>query len=89
MTTMTDDYDSMTDADFRRMVADFIEAECPAEIRHLPRRIRWHEVKPWSEKLGKRVKTLMGKGATRRDISRALGCTDQTVTNLAFGRTKA
>ena len=49
-----DDYDAMTDAEFRTMVRDFIEAECPAEIRHLPRRIRWHEVKPWSQKLSKR-----------------------------------
>ncbi len=48
------DYDAMTDAEFRKMVRDFIEAECPAEIRHLPRRIRWREVKPWSLKLSKR-----------------------------------
>ena len=52
--TVRDDYDAMTDAEFRTMVRDFIEAECPAEIRHLPRRIRWHEVKPWSQKLGQR-----------------------------------
>lgn len=49
-----DDYDAMTDAEFRTMVRDFIEAECPPEIRHLPRRIRWHEVKPWSLKLSRR-----------------------------------
>lgn len=48
------DYDAMSDAEFRVMVRDFIEAECPPEIRHMPRRIRWHEVKPWSLKLSKR-----------------------------------
>ncbi len=54
MTAVTENYDAMSDADFRKMVRDFVEAECPAEIRHLPRRIRWHEVKPWSQKLSKR-----------------------------------
>ena len=34
-----DDYDAMSDAEFRTMVRDFIEAECPPEIRHLPRRM--------------------------------------------------
>ena len=54
MTAATDNYDAMSDAEFRKMVREFVEAECPAEIRHLPRRIRWHEVKPWSQKLSKR-----------------------------------
>lgn len=49
-----DDYEAMDDASFRRMVRDFVEANCPPDIRHMPRRIRWHEVKPWSLKLSAR-----------------------------------
>ena len=44
-------YDAMSDADFRTMVRDFVEAECPPELRHLPRRVHWHEIKSWSQKL--------------------------------------
>ena len=45
------DYNSMDDADFRKMVRDFVEAECPAELRHVSRRMHRHEVWPWTQKL--------------------------------------
>lgn len=37
-------------------------------------------------KLGVYVAGLLAAGATRRDVARALDVTDQTVTNIAFGR---
>ncbi len=51
---MRTDYDAMSDEEFRTMVRDFAEAECPPEIRHQARRVRWSEVKPWSLKLSRR-----------------------------------
>lgn len=44
-------YDAMSDADFRAMARAFVEAECPAELRHQPRRMRRAEVEPWTRKL--------------------------------------
>lgn len=45
------DYNSMDDADFRKMIRDVVEAECPAELRHVSRRMHRHEVWPWTQKL--------------------------------------
>ena len=36
MTTTPQNYEAMDDASFRAMVRDFVEANCPADIRHLP-----------------------------------------------------
>lgn len=44
-------YDAMDEASFRAMLREFVEAECPAEIRHQPRRMRRAEVEPWTRKL--------------------------------------
>lgn len=51
MTTIRPDYDAMDDAAFRKMLRDFIEAECPAGIRHVPRRMRRAEVAEWTRKV--------------------------------------
>jgi alkylation response protein AidB-like acyl-CoA dehydrogenase len=48
---MTIDYDGMDEAAFRQMLRDFIEAECPAGLRHISRRMRREEVLPWTRKL--------------------------------------
>lgn len=44
-------YDAMDDASFRAMLRDFVEAECPPELMHQPRRMRRAEVEPWTRKL--------------------------------------
>jgi hypothetical protein len=41
------------------------------------------------DKFGTHIKGLMAAGATRRDLARALDVTDQTVTNLAYGRARS
>ena len=46
--------ESLSDLDddaFRARVGQFVEANCPRHLRHLPRRPRWAEVKPWYQKL--------------------------------------
>lgn len=45
------DYNAMNDEDFRALVRDFFENECPHELRHLPHRATWDEVKDWHGKL--------------------------------------
>lgn len=45
------DLDALDEAEFRQMLRDFIEAECPSELRHIPRRMRRAEVLPWTRKL--------------------------------------
>ena len=44
-------YEAMTDAAFRSSIRDFVEAECPAHLRHQPRRMHRAEVEPWTRKL--------------------------------------
>jgi alkylation response protein AidB-like acyl-CoA dehydrogenase len=41
------DWDVMAENTFRAHVAQFVESHCPAALRHLRRRPRWHEVKDW------------------------------------------
>lgn len=41
------------------------------------------------KRLGTRIERMMRNGASRRDIARALGVADQTVTNLAVGRARS
>ena len=47
----TPDYNAMSDGDFRSEVRTFFETECPHELRHLPHRSTWAEVKDWHQKL--------------------------------------
>ena len=48
------DYNAMEEGEFRKMLRDFIRAECPANLLHQARRVRWAEIKPWSLKLSKK-----------------------------------
>jgi len=41
------DWNAMSDEDFRQAAIDFIDAHCPAEIRHREERPRWEELAPW------------------------------------------
>ncbi|WP_298281665.1 acyl-CoA dehydrogenase family protein [uncultured Bradyrhizobium sp.] len=45
------DWNAMSDADFRREVRQFFEAEYPEELRHLPHRPRFAEIEHWHRKL--------------------------------------
>lgn len=51
---MTPTYDAMDDAAFRAMLRDFVETECPAELRHQPRRMRRAETAGWVAELSAR-----------------------------------
>lgn len=46
-----EDLNLLDDADFRRLVRDWIAANYPNEIRNPPKRLHWHENKPWYMKL--------------------------------------
>ncbi|MGE0417589.1 MAG: acyl-CoA dehydrogenase, partial [Acetobacteraceae bacterium] len=48
------EWNALSDPDFRLMVRDFFEAEYPDAYRHLPRRVRWAEVRDFNLKLVKR-----------------------------------
>lgn len=48
------DWNSLSDEDFRILVRDFIETHYPDDLRYLPRRVRWHEVREWNIKLAER-----------------------------------
>lgn len=45
------DYNAMPEGQFRAMVRNFIELECPASIRFQPRLVRRYEMAPWTSKL--------------------------------------
>ena len=45
------DWNSLADGDFRALTRDFFEREYPDEYRHLPRRVRWAEVRDFNLKL--------------------------------------
>jgi alkylation response protein AidB-like acyl-CoA dehydrogenase len=51
---MQDDYEAMSEADFRRMVVEFVEANCPPDLRHQARRMRRAEVQGWTDILAAR-----------------------------------
>lgn len=51
---MTVDYNAMDEAEFRRMLRDFIDAECPEGMLNKARRMRWHESETWCHKLSAR-----------------------------------
>jgi alkylation response protein AidB-like acyl-CoA dehydrogenase len=48
---MSTDWNAMDDGAFRRAAADFFDTHCPAPLRHQPKRLRWHVVKPWFQTL--------------------------------------
>ena len=45
------DWNAMTDAEFRKEVRQFFEAEYPEELRHLPHRPKFAEIEHWHRKL--------------------------------------
>lgn len=45
------DWNAMTDAEFRKEVRGFFEAEYPEELRHLPHRPKFAEIEHWHRKL--------------------------------------
>ena len=45
------DWNAMSDADFRKEVRQFFEAEYPEELRHLPHRPKFAEIEHWHHKL--------------------------------------
>lgn len=51
---MATDYNAMDEQDFRLMLREFIQAECPPELINQARRVRWHEAKEWCKKLSGR-----------------------------------
>lgn len=48
------EWNALADADFRALVRDFFETHYPPEYRHLPRRVRWAEVRDFNLKLAER-----------------------------------
>ena len=42
-----DDLDRMPDDEFRAHVRAWVQANCPPELRHPPKRLHWSESKPW------------------------------------------
>lgn len=48
------DWNAVADADFRALVRSFIEENYPDDLRYLPRRVRWSEVRDWNLKLSER-----------------------------------
>ena len=45
------DWNAMSDAEFRKEVRQFFEAEYPEELRHLPHRPKFAEIEHWHRKL--------------------------------------
>ncbi len=45
------DYNAMDEGTFRRMLRDFIAAECPPHLINQARRVRWDEAREWFLKL--------------------------------------
>ncbi len=48
------DWNALSDEDFRNLIRDFIETQYPEELRYLPRRVRWNEVREFNRKLAAR-----------------------------------
>ena len=49
-----EDYNLLTDSDFRGMVRSWVEANYPPEIRNPPKRLHWSENKVWYFKLAEK-----------------------------------
>jgi len=45
------DWDALPDEEFRLLFRNYIERHYPEDLRYLPRRVRWHEVREWNCKL--------------------------------------
>src|SRR5262245_11375909 len=45
------DLAALDDRSFRRVVRDWIEANCPAHLRHPPKRLHWPDTREWYLKL--------------------------------------
>jgi len=45
------DWNALSDEAFRRQVRTFFETEYPEELRHLPHRAKFAEIRQWHEKL--------------------------------------
>lgn len=41
------DWDNMPEADFRRLVRAFFDRHYPQQLRNVPRRLHWHEIRDW------------------------------------------
>jgi alkylation response protein AidB-like acyl-CoA dehydrogenase len=52
---MQDDYEALDEATFRGAITDFVEANCPHDLRHQPRRMRRAEVQDWINILAARA----------------------------------
>ncbi|MNU96013.1 Acyl-CoA dehydrogenase [compost metagenome] len=48
-----DDYAAMSDEGFRLMVRGFLRSNYPQHLRHVPRRLRLHEVREWYQTLSR------------------------------------
>ncbi|WP_459616701.1 acyl-CoA dehydrogenase [Bordetella sp. 2513F-2] len=48
------DYNAMPDEAFRQMVRAFLRQHYPQHLRHVPRRLRLHEVREWYQALSRR-----------------------------------
>ncbi|MCZ7676683.1 MAG: hypothetical protein M5U35_13600 [Roseovarius sp.] len=42
-----DDYNALSDADFRALVRRFLRENHPDDIRHPAKRLHWQDAKPW------------------------------------------
>jgi alkylation response protein AidB-like acyl-CoA dehydrogenase len=42
-----EDLNALPDDAFRATVRAWVQANCPAHLRHPPKRLHWHETKPW------------------------------------------
>ncbi|MEM7465662.1 MAG: acyl-CoA dehydrogenase [Pseudomonadota bacterium] len=49
-----DDWNEISDEDFRTVVRDWFEEEYPEEMRYPPKRFRWAEIKDWYLKLSEK-----------------------------------
>ena len=45
------DWNQLSDEDFRSIIRHWFEREYPADMRFTPRRMHWHEVRDWYQKL--------------------------------------
>jgi alkylation response protein AidB-like acyl-CoA dehydrogenase len=41
------DWNAMPDGEFRRMLRAFLDSHYPQRMRHMPRRVHWHEIGDW------------------------------------------
>ncbi len=61
-----EDYNLLTDSDFRGMVRSWVEASYPPDIRNPPKRLHWSENKVWYFKLAEKGWLCPACGSVRR-----------------------